>query len=88
MGRPFLYALGVYGTERVIKVIQCKCPKIAAEEILNAMIVLSDEIETAMRLLGVISLSELNVDHVNAMVLERELPRRLSAFPSVIGSKL
>lgn len=55
---------------------------------LTTVIVLSDEVETTMRLLGINSLSELNEDHVNTMILERELPRKLSAFPSPRGSKL
>lgn len=72
MGRPFLYALGAYGTEGVIRAIQ----------------LLSDEIETTMRLLGVHSLSELNEEHVNTMILEKEVPKRLSAFAALRGSKL
>lgn len=52
----------------------------------DILIVLSDEIETTMRLLGVTSLSELNEDHVNAMILEKELPKRLSAFPRISRS--
>jgi hypothetical protein len=55
---------------------------------LTTVIVLSDEVETTMRLLGINSLSELNEDHVNTTILERELPRKLSAFPSQRGSKL
>jgi L-lactate dehydrogenase (cytochrome) len=88
MGRPFLYALGAYGTEGVIRAIQCEYLAIVTESILIVVIVLSDEIETTMRLLGVNSLSELNEDHINTMRLEMELPRRLSAFPSARRSKL
>ena len=52
MGRPFLYALGAYGTEGVIKAIQCKLAKCTRVDMLTFCAVLSDEIETTMRLLG------------------------------------
>lgn len=46
----------------------------------NSTAVLSDEIESTMRLLGVTSLDQLNEDHVNAAILERELPPKPSLF--------
>lgn len=42
--------------------------------------VLSDEIETTMRLLGITQLSQLNPDLVNSTILEGYLPSQLSAF--------
>ena len=88
MGRPFLYALGAYGTEGVIRAIQREYSGIGSENVLTSFLVLSDEIETTMRLLGVTSLCELNEDHVNTVILEKELPKRLSAFPISRKSKL
>ncbi|KIW81109.1 hypothetical protein Z517_04132 [Fonsecaea pedrosoi CBS 271.37] len=64
LGRPFMYALGAYGTDGVVKAIQ----------------ILSDEIESTMRLMGVTALDQLTPDHVNARQLENELPRRLLGF--------
>ena len=40
--------------------------------------VLSDEIETTMRLMGVTDLDQLNEFYVNALPLEHELPHRIS----------
>ena len=42
--------------------------------VLRAIQLLSDEIETTMRLLGVNSLDELNPSYLNCSILERELP--------------
>ena len=44
------------------------------------MTVLSEEIETTMRLIGVTDLSQLTPESVNCTTLERELPPTLSAF--------
>ncbi|KIW05031.1 uncharacterized protein PV09_04187 [Verruconis gallopava] len=57
LGRGFMFALSAYGTEGVIKAIQ----------------ILSDEIQTTMRLLGVTDISELNESYVNTVRLERKL---------------
>ncbi|KAH8594950.1 FMN-dependent dehydrogenase-domain-containing protein [Bisporella sp. PMI_857] len=65
LGRPFMYAIGGYGTEGAVKAIQ----------------ILSDEIETTMRLLGVTSLSQLNPEYVNFATLERDLPRSIRELP-------
>ena len=53
-----MYALSAYGTDGVLKAIQ----------------LLSDEIETTMRLLGVTSLDQLDPSYLNCKVLEQELP--------------
>ncbi|KAF2456080.1 FMN-dependent dehydrogenase-domain-containing protein [Lineolata rhizophorae] len=71
LGRPFMYALGAYGTEGVFRAIE----------------ILRDEIENQMRLIGVTSLDQLNLESINTTILEQELPRSLSAFPRV-SSKL
>lgn len=42
--------------------------------------VLSEEIETTMRLIGVTSLDQLNPSYVDTTILERDIPQRL---PSV-----
>ena len=44
------------------------------EGVLRAIQLLSEEIETTMRLLGVNNLDELNAAHLNCTILERELP--------------
>ncbi|OAL44223.1 hypothetical protein IQ07DRAFT_663555 [Pyrenochaeta sp. DS3sAY3a] len=62
LGRPFMYALSAYGTEGVMRAIQ----------------LLSEEIETTMRLLGITHLDQLNDKQVNAVALERELMRDIS----------
>ncbi|KIX98608.1 uncharacterized protein Z520_05909 [Fonsecaea multimorphosa CBS 102226] len=54
LGRPFMYALSAYGTEGVHKAIE----------------MLSDEIETGMRLLGATSLDDLSSCMVNTRELE------------------
>lgn len=41
-------------------------------------LVLSEEIETTMRLIGITSLEQLNPSYVNTTVLERELPLHLN----------
>ena len=61
-----MYSLSAYGTDGVLKAIQ----------------LLSDEIETTMRFLGVNSLDELRPDHLNCTILERELPSH--SFGSVM----
>jgi L-lactate dehydrogenase (cytochrome) len=52
----------------------------SVELIGQKMTVLSEEIETTMRLIGVTNLSQLTPDLVNCTILERELPPTLSAF--------
>ncbi|KAL4805232.1 FMN-dependent dehydrogenase-domain-containing protein [Aspergillus unguis] len=57
LGRPFLYALSGYGTDGVVKALQ----------------ILSDEIESTLRLLGVVDIAELKSTLVNTAVLGRDL---------------
>ncbi|KAL4999435.1 hypothetical protein BDV10DRAFT_184327 [Aspergillus recurvatus] len=57
LGRPLLYALSGYGTEGVNKALQ----------------VPSDEVETNLRLMGVVDASELNLSFANTTRLERDL---------------
>ncbi|KAK3713542.1 hypothetical protein LTR37_008500 [Vermiconidia calcicola] len=61
LGRPFMYALTGYGTAGVCKAIE----------------ILSDQMETSMRLMGVTELSQLTEFYVNTAILEQELPRRI-----------
>jgi L-lactate dehydrogenase (cytochrome) len=80
-GRPFMYALGVYGTEGVLKVIQRKCSNfLPYEDLYLHEVVLSDEVETTLRLLGVTSLDQLSPDFVNTTMLDWEIPGSLRAF--------
>ena len=44
----------------------------------DSIAVLSDEIETTMRLMGVTDLDQLNDFYVNALALEHEVPHRIS----------
>ncbi|KAK4504586.1 hypothetical protein PRZ48_005502 [Zasmidium cellare] len=60
-GRPFLYALTGYGTAGVERVVR----------------ILTDEIQTTMRLLGVTKLDQLNPNYVNIKLLENELTDRI-----------
>ncbi|OAL19898.1 hypothetical protein AYO22_09425 [Fonsecaea multimorphosa] len=57
IGRPFVYALGAYGQQGVERAIE----------------LLSDEVETTMRLLGVNSLNELSSFYVNTKELEKSI---------------
>ncbi|KAL6235501.1 hypothetical protein BDW75DRAFT_250812 [Aspergillus navahoensis] len=57
LGRPLLYALSGYGTEGVDKALQ----------------ILSGEVETSLRLMGVLDVSELDLSFVNTTGLERDL---------------
>ncbi|KAK5173980.1 uncharacterized protein LTR77_001059 [Saxophila tyrrhenica] len=73
LGRPFMYALSAYGTEGVCKAIQ----------------LLSDEIETTMRLLGVTSLEQLSEFYINTAALENGIVKRIDVGASgSIVSKL
>ncbi|KAL4794012.1 FMN-dependent dehydrogenase-domain-containing protein [Aspergillus venezuelensis] len=67
LGRPFLYALGGYGTDGVMKAIQ----------------LLSDEIETTLRLLGTANISELSPTYLDTAALERD-----SVLASTLGTRL
>jgi len=88
LGRPFMYALGAYGTEGVLKTIQCRFLPSKYLNCADIDLVMSDEIETTMRLLGVTDLGQLNPDFVNTTILDRELPTELRAFQTQLKSKL
>ncbi|KAE8331433.1 FMN-dependent dehydrogenase-domain-containing protein [Aspergillus sergii] len=62
LGRPFMYALSTHGTDGVCR----------------ALDILTDEIKTNMRLLGVTRLEQLNGDIVNTRLLEQELVTSLN----------
>jgi L-lactate dehydrogenase (cytochrome) len=93
LGRPFVYALGAYRQQGVLRAIECEYESIKTYRYFHTtkdladhgLTVLSDEVETAMRLLGVNSLSELNANHVNTKALEAnivdsvQMPSRLAA---------
>ncbi|KAL6710366.1 hypothetical protein ACN47E_009312 [Coniothyrium glycines] len=59
VGRPFLYALGAYGTKGVERCVD----------------VLADELQTGMRLLGITSLDQCRPDMVNTSRLLNEMYR-------------
>ncbi|KXT07152.1 hypothetical protein AC578_2497 [Pseudocercospora eumusae] len=58
LGRPFMYSLSGYGTEGVCRAIE----------------ILSDEIQTTMRLMGVTDVDQLNTSYVNTALLKLEMP--------------
>ena len=71
IGRPFMYGLGAFGEAGVRKVIQSQLIDPINSKKLTSSSVLSDEIETTMRLLGVTSTKELGPALVNARRLEK-----------------
>lgn len=76
LGRPFVYALGAYGQKGVERAIECESMDLFGDtpELTTGQ-VLSDELETTMRLLGVTKLADLNPCYVNT----RELDSRVVA---------
>lgn len=72
VGRPCMYALTAYGTEGVTKVIQSSYSTdlSLSAMIADLIIVLSDELETSMRLLGVTDVNSLRPHMVNTRELE------------------
>jgi isopentenyl diphosphate isomerase/L-lactate dehydrogenase-like FMN-dependent dehydrogenase len=48
---------------------------------LTIFTVLSAEIQTTMRLMGVTDINDLDLRHVNTKILERELPDELYSHP-------
>jgi len=72
LGRPFMHALSAYGTDGVLKAIQ----------------LLSEEIETAMRLMGVTSLDQLSKKYVNTVALERDLESAVEEYVPSRRSKI
>ncbi|GAB7356268.1 hypothetical protein MBLNU459_g7077t2 [Dothideomycetes sp. NU459] len=71
LGRPFMYALGAFGTEGVCKAIQ----------------ILNEEIQSSMRLLGVARLDELGAQHINTRELENVTlgDRKVQGFADSYG---
>lgn len=83
IGRPFLYALGAYGSNGVEFAIQRK--SVIGEKGLQLTLpVLSDEIETTMRLLGVTSLAQLHAGYLDT----RAFIQRSHAATVELPSKL
>jgi len=72
LGRPSMYGLSAYGTDGVKRVIE----------------LLSEEIETTMRLLGVTALDQLNKRCVKSTILTRELPDDFIDRPACKDAKL
>ena len=91
LGRPFMYSVA-YGDLGVEKVISCKfnIPWTRNCVEANGTVVLSEEIETTMRLMGVTSLEQLSPNYVNTKRLELELPDEIEeqTLISRIRSKL
>ena len=56
--------------------------------ILTGVLVLSEEIETTMRLIGVTSLDQLSPKYVNTKRLEMELPDAADVLDDGLWSKL
>lgn len=76
LGRPFLYGLSAFGTDGVVKAIESKLSTHERRALTSAnnILVLSEEIETTMRLLGVTDLNRLGPTYVNCTRLAQELP--------------
>ena len=88
LGRPFMYALSAYGTDGVYKAIQREQPTPKLRTETDAKVVLSDEVESCMRLMGVTDLRQLDEFYVNTTALERDLPHRIRGLGSEGTSKL
>lgn len=81
MGRPFMYSVSM-GDEGVAKVIKSKlrCQNSSSVELTYPVI--SEELETSMRLIGATSLSRLDTSFVNTKRLQLELVDRLESLDS------
>jgi L-lactate dehydrogenase (cytochrome) len=75
LGRPFMYSCA-YGNQGVEKVISCESFQMLKllAWLLTSRTVLSEEIETTMRLIGVTSLDQLTPNYVNTKLLDPEIP--------------
>jgi L-lactate dehydrogenase (cytochrome) len=73
LGRGFMFALSAYGTEGVLRAIQSKLFSVYDSEHTDHPVVLSDEIQTTMRLLGVTDLAQLDDTYVNTTMLSRDI---------------
>lgn len=51
----------------------------------NCVVVISDEIETTMRLMGVTSLDQLNDYYINTSAIENDITRRIDFKPLKYG---
>lgn len=73
LGRPFLYAQSAYGEDGVVKAVQSMYPRfiLSCRHWLNnhfwSSVVLEEEIQTGMRLLGVTKISELKPELVECL---------------------
>jgi L-lactate dehydrogenase (cytochrome) len=84
LGRPFVYALGAYGRQGVERAMERESSDscwISGVTNHNRT-VLSDEIETTMRLLGVNSLDQLSPDYVNTKELDKFMVDGLASSPA------
>lgn len=71
VGRPCMYALTAYGEEGVFKAIQSvSCVPSRSGSFADPIVVLSDELETSMRLLGVTDVEALKPHMINTRELE------------------
>jgi L-lactate dehydrogenase (cytochrome) len=67
IGRPFLYAMSAYGQEGVERAIQCSSHRI------DLTIVLKDELEMNMRLIGARTIDDLNESMVDTRALSTHI---------------
>jgi L-lactate dehydrogenase (cytochrome) len=76
VGRPFLYALGAYGSKGVEKCVDGKSYTVSEPASARLIVtVLADELQTGMRLLGITSLDQCRPEMVNASRLLNEMYR-------------
>lgn len=78
VGRPFLYALGAYGSKGVERCVESKFKHVRVwirKTLLTLRSVLADELDTGMRLLGITSLDQCRPEMVNASRLLNEMWR-------------
>jgi len=81
IGRPFMYALSSHGTEGVVKAIQREYVKsLYIMLIITIPIVLAEELQTCMRLLGATSLDNLSPHMVNTRELDITIMADIPGF--------
>lgn len=77
VGRGFMYALSAYGTDGVLRAIESESSaSTGLIPILMQKEVLSDEIQTTLRLLGVTDIVQLGPSYINTSRLESEIGLR------------
>lgn len=88
VGRPFFYALAAYGAAGVERCVDSKytTPRLLRVNTLTHDLVLTEELTTAMRLLGITSLDQVHPNLVNASRLLNELWQPLNG--QLIKSRL